>query len=266
MFRVKLSSMHENSSQHGNFYFHQRNLLSSAEAAESGQDRHLYQQAKCSAKHQSTSSNMITKSIPTVAVVGALGTQGASVITALINAPSTSNWQIRALTSSPDSSAAQRLASDPNITIVQCDIEDTASIRAAFKGCSHIFINTMFNGPTLLSEGPEAAEELENSQGLNLVRAAAATETLEHLVFSTLSDAKVISEGKWHIPHFQSKQGANAFILGGYPGDGLDDSGKEEGWGSLRDKTTLLCVTMYASNLIWDPYRPRKRVSTCILR
>jgi nucleoside-diphosphate-sugar epimerase len=205
---------------------------------------------------------MITKSIPTVAVVGALGTQGASVITALTNSPSISSWQIRALTSSPDSSAAQKLGSNSNVIIVQCDIEDVASIHAAFKGCTHIFINTMFNGPTLLSKGAEAAERLENGQGLNLVRAAAATESLEHLVFSTLSDAKVISCGKWHIPHFQSKQGANAFILGGYPGDGIDETAKEEGWGRLRDKTTLLCVTMYASNLIWDPYRPRKRVSS----
>lgn len=202
-------------------------------------------------------------SSPLVAVVGALGTQGASVITALTSSPATATWRIRALTSSPNSAAAKALsASNPNVSIVECNVNDIDSVRDAFRNCSHIFANSTFPGPTLLSDGPEAAERLEHRQAMNLVRAAAATESLRHLVFSTLVDSSVISGGKWKVPHFSSKQEANAFVVGGYPGDGVEGAAKkEEGWGSLRHKSTLMCVTMYGSNLVWDPYRPRKKVS-----
>jgi Uri superfamily endonuclease len=197
-----------------------------------------------------------------VAVVGALGSQGASVIRALTTSSSTSHWHIRALTSSPQSTAAQQLTTNPNISIVHCDVSDLASVRKAFQNCTHIFANTAFHGPTCLSDGARAAEKLEHKQAMNLVRAAAFTPSLRHFIYSTLMDGRVISGQKWHIPHFQSKQGANAFVVGGYPGDELAATVKEEeGWGALRDKTTLMCVGMFASNLLWDPYRPRKRVS-----
>lgn len=205
-------------------------------------------------------------SYPIVAVVGALGTQGASVIAALSSSPSTANWRIRALTSSPDSVAAKDLRTKPNVSVVRCDINDFASISDAFRHCTHIFANTAFHGPTLLSEGPEATQKLEHAQAMNLVRAAAATVGLRHLVFSTLPDPDVISGGKWKIPHFSSKQGANAFIVGGYPGAQVDGTAKEEIWGALRHKSSLMSVGMYGSNLLWDPYRPRKRVGASTAR
>lgn len=121
---------------------------------------------------------------PIVAVVGALGTQGSSVITALKGSSLTANWHIRALTSSPDSSAAKALSTHSNVSIVQCNVNDPASIRAAFSNCTHIFANTAFHGPTLLSEGAEAAEKLESIQAMNLVRAAAATEEASHIQYA----------------------------------------------------------------------------------
>ena len=198
---------------------------------------------------------------PVVAVVGALGTQGTSVIAALTRSSTTAGWQIRALTSSPESAAAKALDSHSNVSIVHCDVNDLDSIRSAFHNCTHIFANTAFSGPTLLSKGAEAAESLESLQAMNIVRAAAATGTLRHLVFSTLPDSNVISQGKWKIPHFSSKQDANAFIAGGYPGHQSDGLAQEEGWGVLRQKTSLMYVGMFGSNLLWDPYRPQKKVS-----
>jgi hypothetical protein len=197
-----------------------------------------------------------------IAVVGALGAQGASVIRALQSSPATSQWKIRALTSSPDSDAAMALGSQANISIVHCDLNDPQSIRNAFEECTYIFANTAFSGAVLMAEGQQAGEILESRQGFNIVRSAAEIKTLKHFIWSTLMDSSVISEGKWKVPHFMSKQAANAFILGGYPGYAGERHHMEPGWGTLRDKSTLMCIGMYGSNLRNHLYRPVKKVST----
>lgn len=198
--------------------------------------------------------------IETVAVVGALGIQGASVIQSLTSSPLTSRWRIRALTSSPNSDAARALSQQANISIIHCDVNDPDSIRKAFEGCTHIFANTAFHGGTLFAEGQAAAEKLEDDQGLNLVRAAAETKTLKHLIWSTLMDGSVISEGKWKVPHFMSKQGANAYIVGGYPGHKGESYESESSWASLKNKSTLMAVGVYGSNFRNHAYRPVKKV------
>jgi hypothetical protein len=197
-----------------------------------------------------------------IAIVGALGAQGASVIRALQSSPATSQWKIRALTSSPDSDAAKTLGSQANVSIVHCDLNDRQSIRDAFEGCTYIFANTAFSGTVLMTEGQRAGEILESRQGLNIVRSASGIETLKHLVWSTLMDSSLISDGKWKVPHFMSKQAANAFILGDYPGYAGEQHREEPGWGTLRDKSTLMCIGMYGSNLRNHLYRPVKKVST----
>ena len=198
----------------------------------------------------------------TVAVVAALGTQGTSVIKALQSSPATSHWQIRALTSSPDSAAAQSLAAQPNITVVPCDVSSLPNLLAAFENCSLIFANTAFHAGTVFAHGQAAAEQRECEQGLNIVRAAAATRGLKHLVWSTLTDCSVTSGGKWEVPHFMSKQGANAYIVGGYEGYGGQKYDEEPGWGTLRGKSTLMAVGMYGSNFRNHAYRPVRKVST----
>jgi nucleoside-diphosphate-sugar epimerase len=196
----------------------------------------------------------------TVAVVGALGTQGASVIRALQSSPVTSKWRIRALTSSPQSDSAQALSEQANMSIVYCDVNDPKTISEAFQGCTHIFANTAFHAGTLFDKGQKAGEDLENAQGLNLVRAAAEVDSLKHLVWSTLPDSCVISQGKWKVPHFMSKQDANAYILGGYTGYNEEQQRREPGWGSLRDKSTLMSIGVYGSNFRNHSYRPIRKV------
>jgi hypothetical protein len=198
--------------------------------------------------------------IETVAVFGALGAQGASVIRALSSSPVTSGWRIRALTSSPDSDAAQALDQQANISIVYCDVNDVETVRKAVEGCTHIFANTAFHGGTLFAKGQSAAEKLEHDHGMNLVRAAAETKTLKHLVWSTLPDSDLISEGKWKVPHFMSKQGANAYILGGYNGYKGECDDAESGWGSLKERSTLMAIGIYGSNFRNHSYRPIKKV------
>lgn len=82
-------------------------------------------------------------------------------------------WKIRALTSSPDSDSARSLllpsANTKNdVSVVYCDVNDPESIHDAFKGCTHIFANTLFQGAALSSQGGQkAAEKLEYDHGMN---------------------------------------------------------------------------------------------------
>lgn len=114
----------------------------------------------------------------------------------------------------------------------------------------------------MFDKGQHAAQKLEHDHGMNLVRAAAETKSLKHLIWSTLMDSNVISKGKWKVPHFMCKQGANAYILGGYTG--YDAKGQQQeqepGWGSLKDRSTLMAIGVYGSNFRNHTYRPIKKV------
>lgn len=59
-----------------------------------------------------------------------------------------------------------------------------------------------------------------------------------------------------------SKQGANAFVVGGYEGyEGVvGEEGDEEAWGSLRERSTLMAVGVYGSNFVNHSYRPIRKV------
>jgi hypothetical protein len=197
----------------------------------------------------------------TIAVVGALGAQGASVIKTLLESSGQAELKIRALTSSPDSEAAKALEAHARVTVVKCDLKNLKSISDGFADCTYIFGNTAFSGSTLMTEGQQAGERLESQQAMNIVRAASGSTTLKHFIWSTLTDSSFISQGRWKVPHFMSKQAANAYILGGYPGYSGPQYHAEPGWGALRSKCTLMCIGIYGSNLRNHLYRPVKKVS-----
>jgi uncharacterized protein YbjT (DUF2867 family) len=179
---------------------------------------------------------------PIAVIVGTLGAQGSSVLSALLeNQP---HYKIRALTSNATSPDAIRLAnSNPKVEVLQTDLSSPNSLLEAFTGASIIFANTVFRPDVFLSQGAAAAEELEASHGLNIVHAASkVASTLQHFIWSTLPDAEGITAGKYKIPHFQSKIPAERYLLD--PANGL------------VDKTTFLRVGMYGSNLVRDPYKP----------
>ncbi|KIA75707.1 HSCARG dehydrogenase [Aspergillus ustus] len=180
---------------------------------------------------------------PIAVIVGALGAQGSSVLSALLTTKEP-HYKIRALTSNATSPEAIRLAnSGPNIEVVQTDLSSPNSLLAAFTGASVIFANTVFQPNVFLSQGAKAAEELEASHGLNIVQAASKiSSTLQHFIWSTLPDADGLTDGKYKIPHFQSKIPAEKYLLD--PANGL------------VGKTTFLRVGMYRSNLIRVPYTP----------
>ena len=133
--------------------------------------------------------------LPILTVVGATGIQGASVIAALHSATQP-QYQIRALTSSPSSPAATRLANQPNISVVAVDLNSYDSVLSAFEDSTLIYANTIFDPKAFVSGGAAGAQRQEEQQGLNIVRAAAKIASLKHLIWSTLPDTVTISGGK----------------------------------------------------------------------
>ncbi|KAL4756234.1 uncharacterized protein BDW70DRAFT_154367 [Aspergillus foveolatus] len=144
-----------------------------------------------------------------ITVVGATGAQGGSVVTALHDLVDPT-YTVRAITRNPSSAAAQTLL-DKNIEVIKADLHDLSSLVSAFKGSHAVFAVTNFfeNLPT---HGIEGAMELETNAGINLAKAAAATETLKHYVWSTLPDSKTNSEGRITVPYYESKNAVDRYI------------------------------------------------------
>ncbi|KAL4951151.1 hypothetical protein BDW69DRAFT_201622 [Aspergillus filifer] len=174
-----------------------------------------------------------------ITVTGATGIQGGSVIRALQGDPS---WSIRATTRNPSSEAARTLSSQ-GIEVVKADLNDIDSLIAAFKGTTAIFSVTNFfeNIGTL---GIERSMDVETTLGINLAKAAAATEGLKHYIFSTLPDSKKYSGGKAVVPYYESKNSVERYIRSNFP--------------ALLERTTFLWLGWYASNILAPPCHPIK--------
>lgn len=106
------------------------------------------------------------------------------------------------------------------------DLDDTASLRAAFQGVSAIFANTDFSSHMSDgTHGPDTALQYafdrEVEQGMNVANAAtdlSVLGTLEHFVYSSLSDASRCSGGKYTtIYHFDSKARTIDLIKSQFP-------------------------------------------------
>ncbi|OCL11810.1 NAD(P)-binding protein [Glonium stellatum] len=171
-----------------------------------------------------------------VSVVGATGAQGGSVISALRK---DGTFSIRAITRNPNSDAAKALSSQ-GVEVVKADVNDYDSLVAAFSGSYAVYAVTDFFEP-FGKLGPKGAVEIEVQQGVNLVKAAAATSTLEHYIWSTLPNGKKITNGKFVVPHFEAK-------------NQIDDYIRSDA--ALLSKTTFLWVTFYAQNFYFPMFTP----------
>lgn len=118
-----------------------------------------------------------------IAVCGVTGIQGNSVADTFSRLP---GWEVRGLTRSVDSSAAQKLAKDLGVEIVQAELNEPSMLLEAFRGADAIFANTDFfslmKSPNLSevlsSQYPgmpvnEACMAREIEQGKDIVDAAA---------------------------------------------------------------------------------------------
>lgn len=126
----------------------------------------------------------------TILVTGATGAQGGSVAQHLLR---DGHFAVRCLTRNVHSAKAQALK-DAGAEVVQGDLDDADSLRAALDGCYGAFGVTNF--------WEHFGKEYQ--QGKNLVDAVQAA-GIEHFVFSTLPYAKKISGGELDVPHLDIK-------------------------------------------------------------
>lgn len=74
-----------------------------------------------------------------IVVLGATGTQGASVVDTFL--PLAPKWQIWAIIRNPDS-AAGRALSAKGVEVVKADTGDVSTLKSAFAGADAIFALT----------------------------------------------------------------------------------------------------------------------------
>ncbi|MFD4636168.1 NmrA/HSCARG family protein [Lentzea sp. NPDC058436] len=168
-----------------------------------------------------------------IAVVGATGSQGGGLVRAILddwNGP----YAVRALTRDPGSVRAKQFA-ERGAEVVQADLDDEASLRAAFEGAHGAFVVTNFREELTEEQAAlRSRARMEREQAANAARAAKAA-GVKHVVWSTLedtrphfeflgSDAPTIGDG-YKVPHLDAKNEANAsFTAQGVPTTFLETS------------------------------------------
>jgi uncharacterized protein YbjT (DUF2867 family) len=174
-----------------------------------------------------------------IAVVGATGAQGGGLARAILDRPS-DGFSVRALTRDPKADKARALAAR-GAEVVAADLDDAASLRAAFDGAYGAYCVTNF--------WEHFSPEKELAQGRNLAKAAAAA-GLKHVIWSTLEDTRrwvPLDDDRlptlmkhYKVPHFDAKGEADHFFTeAGLP-------------------VTFLLASFYWDNLIYFGSGPKR--------
>ncbi|KAK9240829.1 hypothetical protein V1525DRAFT_139928 [Lipomyces kononenkoae] len=139
-----------------------------------------------------------------LAVFGATGKQGGSVIDYVLNDPELSQkYKIRAITRYVDSENTKQLGQ--KVEIVYGDVLDRASLEIALTG-----VHTVF-AMTTPSFGPDALEVEYNSG--KMIADAAVEKGAEYIIFSTLPSVSGMSGGKYaKVTPFDAKAKAEQYI------------------------------------------------------
>lgn len=122
----------------------------------------------------------------TIVVLGATGQQGGAVARALV---ADGRWQVHALSRNPHSPEARRLAAS-GIQVVAADMDDAASLQAAFAGAHGVYS----------VQGTDKGGEVETLRGI-AVADAARLAGVKHFVYASVGGADRASG----VPHFDSK-------------------------------------------------------------
>ncbi len=143
----------------------------------------------------------------TIAVMGATGAQGGSVVRAF-HALGDENYEIRAITRNPESEKAQAIASLVK-EVVKADGDDEESMVEAFKGCYAAFV---------VSNWWEDFNVDHEMKTLRTIKEAAKKAGIKHVVLSSVEDTrayinKADNKETWvaneetgmYVPHFDGK-------------------------------------------------------------
>jgi len=133
--------------------------------------------------------------LKTIVVLGATGQQGGAVARSLA---ADGRWQVRALSRHPDSDTARHLAAD-GIRVVVGDMDDPASLQAAFAGAHGVFS----------VQGTDRGGEVEARRGIAVADAAQAA-GVGHFIYASVGGA----ERRSGVPHFESKWRVEEHIRG----------------------------------------------------
>jgi uncharacterized protein YbjT (DUF2867 family) len=155
-----------------------------------------------------------------IAVVGATGSQGGGLARAILADPD-GPFALRALTRNADSPKAKEFAAH-GAEVIEADLDDEASMRAAFEDAYGAFIVTNFwVQRTPEEEAARTRAQMELEQASTAARAAKDA-GLKHVVWSTLEDTRPHFEhlgselptllDVYKVSHFDAKGVANAFF------------------------------------------------------
>ncbi|KAL2171498.1 hypothetical protein VTG60DRAFT_2666 [Thermothelomyces hinnuleus] len=139
-----------------------------------------------------------------LAVVGATGQQGGSVANFVLSDPVLSaRYKVRALTRDTTKPAAEALRAR-GAEVVAADLDDPASLRAAFAGAGFVFAATR-------TVYDEQVKERELRQSKDLADAAVAA-GVGYIIYSTEVHCEALSGGKYPVAAYDSKAEAEAYI------------------------------------------------------
>jgi uncharacterized protein YbjT (DUF2867 family) len=134
-----------------------------------------------------------------IAVVGGTGAQGGGVVEALLER---GKFEVRVLTRNAEGDKARALA-ERGVDVVAADLADAASLAAAFAGAHGVFLVTNFWDPTTGNQEADRAQ-----RAIDAAKAAG----VDHLVWSTLPNAKEMSGGELDVHHFTGKALADDLV------------------------------------------------------
>lgn len=142
-----------------------------------------------------------------LAVFGATGQQGSSVIKFVLSDPELSQtYQIRAITRDINSEKAKNLSE--KVEVVQGDAHDRASLETALTSVHTVFIMTVSDFSNVIED--------EQYNAAKLISDVALEKKASYIIFSTLPPIKEISGGKYTTatPFFDAKTRAESYIRG----------------------------------------------------
>jgi uncharacterized protein YbjT (DUF2867 family) len=140
-----------------------------------------------------------------ITVVGGTGAQGGGVVDALL---ASDHFAVRVVSRNPASKSAEALETR-GVEVVQGDLLEPSSLRAAFEGAYGAFLVTNFWDPAQMPKETEIA-----IAAMKEARAAG----VQHFIWSTLPDAEKLSGGRLKLKHFTGKARADAAVeAAGFP-------------------------------------------------
>ncbi|KAJ2820655.1 hypothetical protein FBU31_005152 [Coemansia sp. 'formosensis'] len=145
-----------------------------------------------------------------VAIVGATGLQGGSVLKTL---HATGKYKLRALSRNPDSKQVASLkAKYSGVEWAPANLDDIDSLRKAFKDVNTVFGVTQFFQKDILERVAKGDEDAEFNQGKNIIDAAIET-GVESIVLSSIDSMKQLSHGKYPgVLHFEGKHKTEEYL------------------------------------------------------